>query len=73
MPWYLQDQDHPERGLLRGPYRYAETAAAIRSEMERRGYYSTRGNLWIVYQRNQRKKNHEPEKQSRKRRPARTG
>ena len=41
--YYLIDQDAKQ--IIRGPYQYAETAAAVRSEIER--YTNTNHNLII--------------------------
>lgn len=43
--WFIVDRDTD--AVLRGPYATAETAGAVRTEMERSDHWAER-NLWIV-------------------------
>lgn len=44
--WYVVDHERDDR-ILRGPYGSGETAAAVRTEMERHPQWSHH-NLWVV-------------------------
>lgn len=43
--WFLQDRETEK--IVRGPYKSAEAAAAVRTEMEHNG---EERNLWVVIQ-----------------------
>jgi hypothetical protein len=47
--WYVVDHDHENR-VLRGPFRYEETAGAVRQEMERAASdtQNAKWNLWVT-------------------------
>ena len=49
--WYVADRDcerHGKMVTVGGPYRHAETAGAVRDEMERNP--REKRNLWVVWE-----------------------
>lgn len=44
---YIVDHDNNDR-TIRGPFKHAETAVQVRREMEHRGPWSEKGNLWVI-------------------------